>query len=318
KRISFVYDALGRRIAKEYKGRVTRWLWDGNVPLHEWQYEGSFRPVWSMGDENNLHQMPESTENLITWLYEQGSFVPCGKLVGEEKYSIVSDYLGTPSHAYDSSGSLVWERELDVYGSPRKGNHDFVPFLYQGQYVDIETGLAYNRFRYYDPQIGNFISQDPIGLLGNNPNLYAYTYDSNSQVDPFGLDMITVYRFDQRSPATIKSGGGFHAKIPGANVDLKDYAVNNTKSQYISTTYDINSAIDFGNISYDYKGNGYIYKIEIDSYKGINVNDILGTESPFPSEKEIAFIDKIPNENIKGYIHAKDIKNSNNINWHCY
>ncbi|NAW50031.1 RHS repeat protein, partial [Elizabethkingia argentiflava] len=42
KRISFVYDALGRRIAKEYKGRVTRWLWDGNVPLHEWQYEGSF------------------------------------------------------------------------------------------------------------------------------------------------------------------------------------------------------------------------------------------------------------------------------------
>ncbi|NAW50661.1 hypothetical protein GNY06_04430 [Elizabethkingia argentiflava] len=137
-------------------------MWDGNVPLHEWQYEGSV--------------------------------VPCGKLVGEEKYSIVSDYLGTPSHVYDSSGSLVWERELDVYAPLRKGNHDFVPFLYQGQYVDVETGLAYNRFRYYDPESGNFISQDPIGLLGNNPNLYAYVFDSNKQIDVFGLDCFSDAR----------------------------------------------------------------------------------------------------------------------------
>ncbi|WP_176589959.1 RHS repeat-associated core domain-containing protein [Elizabethkingia argenteiflava] len=92
---------------------------------------------------------------------------------------------------------MVWERELDVYGSPRKGNHDFVPFLYQGQYVDVETGLAYNRFRYYDPQIGNFISQDPIGLQGRIA-LYRYVLDSNSWIDPLGLtpwgDMRTTFR----------------------------------------------------------------------------------------------------------------------------
>ncbi|NAW50751.1 hypothetical protein GNY06_04930, partial [Elizabethkingia argentiflava] len=99
-----------------------------------------------------------------------------------------SEALGTPSHAYDSSGSLVWERELDVYGSLRKGDNSFVPFLYQGQYVDVETGLAYNRFRYYDPQIGNFISQDPIGLQGGNPTIYGYVFDSNTEIDPFGLD----------------------------------------------------------------------------------------------------------------------------------
>ncbi|NAW50724.1 hypothetical protein GNY06_04760 [Elizabethkingia argentiflava] len=125
-----------------------------NVPLHEWQYEGSF--------------------------------VPFRKLFGEEKYSIVSDYLGTPSHAYDEKGGLVWERELDVYGSLRKGDNSFVPFLYQGQYVDIETGLAYNRFRYYDPESGNFISKDPIGLQGGlSP--YSYVNDVNCFVDCLGL-----------------------------------------------------------------------------------------------------------------------------------
>ena len=49
-------------------------------------------------------------------------------------------------------------------------------------------GLDHNRFRYYDSNSGTYISKAPIGLAGNNPNLYAYTHDSNSWVDPFGLD----------------------------------------------------------------------------------------------------------------------------------
>lgn len=47
--------------------------------------------------------------------------------------------------------------------------------------------MYYNRFRYYDSNTGTYISQDPIGLLGNNPNLYAYLHDGNAWVDPFGL-----------------------------------------------------------------------------------------------------------------------------------
>lgn len=62
-----------------------------------------------------------------------------------------------------------------------------MPFLYQGQYVDAETGLAYNRFRYYDSESGSYISQDPIGLLSGEPNLYAYVYDTNVWIDIFGL-----------------------------------------------------------------------------------------------------------------------------------
>jgi RHS repeat-associated protein len=102
----------------------------------------------------------------------------------------VSDYLGTPTHAFDEQGALVWERELDCYGKVRKetGIKGLVPHLYQGQYFDEDCSLAYNRFRYYDCESGGYISQDPIGLAGNNPTLYGYVHDSNTWVDPFGLD----------------------------------------------------------------------------------------------------------------------------------
>ncbi|OWP79762.1 hypothetical protein BWK62_00575 [Flavobacterium oreochromis] len=49
--------------------------------------------------------------------------------------------------------------------------------------------LYYNRFRYYDPSTGLYLSQDPIGLEGNNPTMYGYTFDSNSEVDPLGLEI---------------------------------------------------------------------------------------------------------------------------------
>jgi len=54
-------------------------------------------------------------------------------------------------------------------------------------YFDEETELCYNRFRYYSPDSGTYISQDPIGLEGQMPNMYSYVHDSNSWVDLFGL-----------------------------------------------------------------------------------------------------------------------------------
>jgi RHS repeat-associated protein len=65
------------------------------------------------------------------------------------------------------------------------------PFRYQGQYEDVETGLYYNRFRYYSPEEGIYLSQDPIGLAGNNPTLYSYVHDTNYWLDILGLS--TVY-----------------------------------------------------------------------------------------------------------------------------
>ena len=128
------------------------------------------------------------TDNLITWVFDENSFVPAAKLVGDKSYSILTDHLGTPYEAYDENGEKVWARELDLYGNAIAGDSSFIPFLYQGQYYDEEIGLAYNRFRYYSPESGTYISQDPIGLAGNNPNFYGYTFDCNTEVDVWGLD----------------------------------------------------------------------------------------------------------------------------------
>ena len=57
---------------------------------------------------------------------------------------------------------------------------------FQGQYFDAETGLHYNRFRYYEPGVGRFISQDPIGLRGGK-NLFQYANNPIAWVDPLGL-----------------------------------------------------------------------------------------------------------------------------------
>ena len=62
--------------------------------------------------------------------------------------------------------------------------------LFAGQYTDDESGLAYNRFRYYDPQSGNYLASDPIGLAGGETP-YRYTSNSLRFIDPLGLTSYT-------------------------------------------------------------------------------------------------------------------------------
>ena len=189
--VTFGYDALGRRVSKRTGDTVHRFGWDGNVVLHEWDTDEALRPRL-VTDETGREEYDgtEKPDNLVTWVYDGTSFTPVAKVTDGERYTIVHDYLGTPTQAYDSKGELVWEMLLDVYGRVAEchGDRMLVPFRYQGQYEDEETGLYYNRFRYYDPNAGNYLSQDPIGLAGGNPTLYGYVFDPNTQIDPFGLD----------------------------------------------------------------------------------------------------------------------------------
>ena len=86
--------------------------------------------------------------------------------------------------AYDEEGKKVWERNLDIYGRVKTeealGEKNLISFRFQGQYEDEETGLYYNRFRYYSPEEGCYTQQDPIGLAGGNPTLYGYVYDNRT------------------------------------------------------------------------------------------------------------------------------------------
>ncbi|SUB89284.1 Uncharacterized conserved protein [Porphyromonas macacae] len=152
-------------------------------------------------------------------MFEEGGFVPCAKLQNGESYSIITDYLGTPTEMYNSKGKKIWSAELDIYGCVRtfRGRSlSDCPFRYQGQYE--ETGLYYNRFRYYDPNAGNYISQDPIGLWGGL-KLYGYVKDINSWIDLFGLSRrgnqatrdhieIVKEKFMADNPGAIHIGGG--------------------------------------------------------------------------------------------------------------
>ncbi|WP_198666874.1 RHS repeat-associated core domain-containing protein [Taibaiella helva] len=188
---SFEYDALNRRTAKISKGRIRRYLWQGNQLLHEWEYDLADRPQLVVDKEGGLgndHAEPVGAD-LITWIYEGDSLTPVARLAGGRRYSIISDYLGVPVMAFDEEGRKVWASTLDSYGCVRSeyGDRCFIPFRYPGQYEDEETGLYYNRFRYYDCHTGTYISPDPIGLAGNNPTFYSYTHDPNIFFDPFGL-----------------------------------------------------------------------------------------------------------------------------------
>lgn len=161
-----------------------------DVVLHEWDTDETRMPKL-IKDETGREEYDgtEKPEHLVTWVYDGTSFTPVAKVTDSERYTIVHDYLGTPTEAYDTNGNEVWSRMLDMDGNALEetGNVGMIPFLFQGQYYDCETGLAYNRFRYYSPKMGMYVSQDPIGLAGGILNLYGYVDDTNAWIDALGL-----------------------------------------------------------------------------------------------------------------------------------
>lgn len=206
--VKMEYDALGRRISKTIGENIKRFLWDGNILLHEWDLVKQDKPKTLLNELGEVYlEKQEPISNLVTWVYDNNNYNPSAKITGEERVSIINDYLGTPVQAYNENGALIWERELDIYGKIRKidGDKNLIPFLYQGQYYDEDIELAYNRFRYYDTSSGIYLSQDPIGLLGNNPNIYAFVKDINAFVDVFGLIVENLIRY-KPSKVTPQSG----------------------------------------------------------------------------------------------------------------
>jgi RHS repeat-associated protein len=163
---TFAYDALGRRVGKKAGSLETRWIWDGDVILHELR---SDRP-------------------LGTYYHEPESFAPLVQVSGGRAYEVIGDQLGAPTAMYDDAGRLAWQMQLDLFGVARTEREAPIecPFRWPGQYHDEETGLHYNRFRYYDPSLGQYLSPDPLSVEGGLA-LYAYVPDPLTWADPLGL-----------------------------------------------------------------------------------------------------------------------------------
>jgi len=108
----------------------------------------------------------------------------------------VTDHLGTPIALVnangDQAGDISWAARYGAWGEIEleyNPLHIHQPIRFQGQQLDRETGLHYNRFRYYDSGVGQYVTQDPIGLAGG---LHFYDYPANPTLgtDPLGLEEI--------------------------------------------------------------------------------------------------------------------------------
>ena len=156
-----------------------------------------------------LQPVPVSKDKIVSFLRDNRLYLAIRvypkkeeKNKGEETKENIEKYTGECiNERNDGEGIKVWERELDIYGrvknvgkgsdrsaAPETGEQCFIPFRFQGQYEDKEIGLYYNRFRYYDPSLGQYTQQNPIGLAGGNPTLYGYVFNTMWELDPFGLD----------------------------------------------------------------------------------------------------------------------------------
>lgn len=179
--VAFQYDPLGRRIEKVVgqrglDGRLrvserVRFVWDGDVLVHEKRIGASGEPLSER-----------------TFAFEEGRFFPIAQRDGGEDggawLTYFNDTSGAPVGLIDETGGVEERIERSPWGAVQ-GNPR-TPLRFQGQYADIETGLHYNRYRYYDPETGRYTSPDPLGLASGF-NDYVYGNNPVRYVDPLGL-----------------------------------------------------------------------------------------------------------------------------------
>ncbi|WLG30261.1 RHS repeat-associated core domain-containing protein [Pseudomonas lurida] len=167
---SYRYDPFGRRISKTIDGITTEFFWQGDTLIAE--------------HHANRHR---------SYLYEPNTFRPLALLEGfgpkeTKAHHYQLDHLGTPQELTAPDGEIVWSAHYRAYGEISRldiGKIDN-PLRFQGQYFDQESGLHYNRHRYYNPDIGRYLTPDPVKLAGGI-NAYQYVPNPTGWVDPLGL-----------------------------------------------------------------------------------------------------------------------------------
>ncbi|MGV9503901.1 RHS repeat-associated core domain-containing protein [Streptomyces sp. NPDC003642] len=161
---SFGYDPLGGRISKTIGSATSRYLTDGTNPLVEQNASGT---TTASVATSGLDQFLTRTEGSKTQVY-------------------LTDALGTVVGLANTDGTVSTTYAYDPNGTPTAtGTSTSNPYTFTGR-EDDGTGLLYYRSRYYDPQTGRFISQDPIGHAGGT-NLYQYALSSpTTYTDPSG------------------------------------------------------------------------------------------------------------------------------------
>ncbi|MGP9827725.1 RHS repeat-associated core domain-containing protein [Ectopseudomonas khazarica] len=197
----YQYDGLSRRILKQVRQNgqeTTTWYgWDGDRQCAEASaqrlrttvYEPErFVPLLRLEQQR---QAPDPLlEELRQLMAGEGHALPqafCPEVEDLQLACFHTDHLGTPLRLTGERGQTLWQGEPDDWTAigQEQGETD-QPIRFQGQYHDEESGLYYNRYRYYAPELGRYVTQDPIGLAGGE-NFYQYP-SPTTLVDPMGLE----------------------------------------------------------------------------------------------------------------------------------
>lgn len=170
------YDGLSRRVQKTWQGKTTTYYWDDFRLAAEVRHNGSCR-VYIYTDEKALAPF-------LFIEYENVSAAPESGI----RYYVFTNQIGAPIRVEDDAGRTVWSARLDPYGRAHvdPASTIAVSLRFPGHYFDAETGLHYNRFRYFSPQLGRYLQSDPAGLAGGI-NAYAYPDQPLTLVDIDGL-----------------------------------------------------------------------------------------------------------------------------------
>jgi RHS repeat-associated protein len=162
--VTYTYDALGRRVKRAYSGNVTKFTYDGlDVVM----------------DDNNIISG--------TVKYQNGPGID-NKLKMEGSLYFLQDHLGSTVALTKSDGSVTETNSYDSFGNPSATSFS-TRYQFTGREFDSFNGLQFSRARWYDPNLGRFISEDPIGFGGGDVNLYGYVRNRPlNRRDPLGLD----------------------------------------------------------------------------------------------------------------------------------
>lgn len=176
-RIAYDYDGLGRRVARRREKRV--------------EIEGLDEPVWEPVRETEyvwdglslLHEI-EGGE-VVSWIWEEGRLV--GRISSSSTHAVLTDPAGIPTELTDAKGNVAWKGEIDVFGTASMDVENVAcPWRFGGHYEDPDTRLQHSWLRVYDPEVGSYLTESPLGVAGGT-DLYGTVNDPFGEASPLGL-----------------------------------------------------------------------------------------------------------------------------------
>ena len=207
----FVYDVMGKPTT--YRGKAAKWEKGRNLVSyggHTFAYDGQGRRIAkdgiSFAYDSNGNLIKQS--NGLEYIYDHSGVF--GVTYGGETYAYRKDAQGNVIALMNASGAVVARYLYDAWGTSVVVNNDGAeitdanhignlnPFRYRGYYYDVETKLYYLKTRYYDPEVGRFMTIDGIEYLDpetiNGLNLYAYCGNNPvMNIDPEGKAFLTIF-----------------------------------------------------------------------------------------------------------------------------